>query len=66
LGGRITNNVPVFYMARDVMILMQATSFTRAIGRGGPKKVEIFQGPPLPIARVTDLPATKSSSPSAI
>jgi hypothetical protein len=29
-------NVPVVYMARDLMILMWATSITRAIGRGGP------------------------------
>jgi hypothetical protein len=33
----ITINVPVdVYMASDVMILMGATSITRAIGRGGP------------------------------
>jgi hypothetical protein len=29
-------NVPVVYMARDVMILMRAISITSAIGRGGP------------------------------
>ncbi len=35
----ITNNVPVVYMARDVMILLQARSVTRDIEReGGPKK----------------------------
>jgi hypothetical protein len=33
----ITNNVPVVYMAQDVMILMKETSITRAIGRGGLK-----------------------------
>jgi hypothetical protein len=32
----LTINVPVVYMARDVMILMRAISITRAIGRGGP------------------------------
>ncbi len=32
----ITINVLVLYMARDLMILMRATSMTRAIGRGGP------------------------------
>jgi hypothetical protein len=31
----ITINVPVVYMAQDVMILMRAISITRAIGRGG-------------------------------
>jgi hypothetical protein len=42
----LTINVPVVYMALDVIILMQATSISRAIGRGelvaisGPKKVE--------------------------
>jgi hypothetical protein len=32
----VTINVPVVYMERDVMILMRASSITRAIGRGGP------------------------------
>jgi hypothetical protein len=32
----ITINVPIVYMARDVMILMRAISITRAIGSGGP------------------------------
>jgi hypothetical protein len=36
----VTINVPVVNMARDVMILTQKTSITRAIGRGGPKKVK--------------------------
>ncbi len=35
-GGVITINVPVVYMARDAMILIEATYITRAIGRGGP------------------------------
>jgi hypothetical protein len=30
----LTINVPVVYVARYVMILMRATSITRAIGRG--------------------------------
>jgi hypothetical protein len=34
----VTINVPVVYIARDVMILMRATSITRAIGSGGPGK----------------------------
>jgi hypothetical protein len=34
--GVITINVPVVYMARDAIILIEATSITRAIGRGGP------------------------------
>jgi ATP-dependent 26S proteasome regulatory subunit len=33
---RITINVPVVYMARDVMILMRTRFITRAIGRVGP------------------------------
>jgi hypothetical protein len=32
----VTINVPVVYMERDVMILRQASSITRAIARGGP------------------------------
>jgi hypothetical protein len=32
---QINNYVPVVYIAQDVMILMRATSITRAIGRGG-------------------------------
>ena len=31
----ITINVPVVYLARDVMILMGEISITRAMGRGG-------------------------------
>jgi hypothetical protein len=38
----ITIYVPVVYMARDVMILMRATSISRAIGRGGPLKSRHF------------------------
>jgi hypothetical protein len=39
--------VPVVYMARDVMILMRATSITRAIGRGrgGGAESQDFFGP---------------------
>ncbi len=60
------------------MILMQAIFITRAIGRVGPKiatskasaiwaqKSQRFQGPPLPMARVMNLPTSKSLSPSAI
>ncbi len=39
----ITINVPVVYMAPDVMILMWATSITRASKRGG--QIETFLGP---------------------
>ncbi len=31
-----TNNVPVVYIARDIMISMRAASITRAIGKDGP------------------------------
>ncbi len=41
---RITINVPVVYMARDVIILMRAISITSAIGRVGPE-IETFLGP---------------------
>ncbi len=34
---RIAFNVTVVYMARDIMILMQAISITRAIGGVGPE-----------------------------
>ncbi len=37
-------------MGRDVMILMRATSITRAIGRGGPWKIETFLGPEMAIS----------------
>ncbi len=33
---RISNNVPIVYMARDIMSLMRARSITRAIGKDGP------------------------------
>jgi hypothetical protein len=50
----ITINVPVVYTARDVMILMQENTISRATGRGGPrksrpfglKKVKIFRAHP--------------------
>ncbi len=35
--GSITINVSVLYMARNILILMRATSITMAIGRGGPE-----------------------------
>ncbi len=34
--AELTINVPVVYMRRDEMILMWATSISRAIGKGGP------------------------------
>jgi hypothetical protein len=64
--GVLTINVPVVYFERDVMILMWATSFTQAIGRGvwalpfQAQKSLDFQGPPLPMARVMDLPTSMS------
>ncbi len=72
----LTINVPVVYMAWDVMILMRATSITWAIGRRGPwklilfgwqraKRVRFSGPPPLPMARVMDLPTSNSLSPSA-
>jgi hypothetical protein len=60
------------------MILMWATSITRALEGVGPEiatseanaiwvqKSRYFQGPPLPIARVKYLLASKSFSASAI
>ncbi len=39
---RITINVPIVYMARDLLILMRATSIKRAIGRGGALKIDTF------------------------
>jgi hypothetical protein len=39
-----TINVPVVYMARDVMILMRGTSITMAIERWA-LKIETFSGP---------------------
>ncbi len=41
-GYIITINVPVVYVARDVLILMRATSITRAIGRVGPENRDFF------------------------
>jgi hypothetical protein len=38
----ITIYVPVVYMARNLMIVMGATSFTMAIGRCGPGKSRLF------------------------
>ncbi len=71
LTRKIIINVPVVYMAEDVMILMRARSITRALKIGtflGPEmakseataiwaqKSRDFQGPPLPMARVKDCP----------
>ncbi len=44
----LTINVPAFYMARDVIILMRARSITRAIERGGPS----FLGPEMAAKQV--------------
>jgi hypothetical protein len=41
---RITMNVPVVYLARDVMILIGAISITRPLEGVGPV-IEIFLGP---------------------
>ncbi len=41
----ITMNVPVVYMERYVMILRQAISITRGIGRDGPLEIDTFLGP---------------------
>jgi hypothetical protein len=50
------------------MIFMQATSMRRGgpLDRDifGPKRGRDFQGPPLSLARVTDLPELKSLCPS--
>jgi hypothetical protein len=42
--GRLTINVPVVYMARDVMILMRAASISRPMKRVGPENGD-FLGP---------------------
>jgi hypothetical protein len=59
----LTTNVPLVYMAKDVMILMQANPF-----RGPLKWVypEDFHDQPLPMARLLDFPPSKSLSASAI
>ncbi len=41
-GYIININVPVVYMARDVLISMRATSLTRAIGRVCPENRDFF------------------------
>jgi hypothetical protein len=51
-SARLTVNVHVVYIARDVMILMRAVS--------------IYEGPPFAMARVMYFPTSKSLSPSAI
>jgi hypothetical protein len=42
IGRLITINVPIVYMARDLIILMRATAITRASGRGGGPWKSIF------------------------
>ncbi len=39
----LTINVPVVYMARDVMFFMPAISISRAIGRGWALKSRLFR-----------------------
>ncbi len=50
--GILTSNVPVVFMVRDVMILMRATSITRAqialaslIAMSGPKSLDFMARP---------------------
>ncbi len=43
-GQKLTINIPVVYMARDVMILMRAISITKALEGVGPE-IENFLGP---------------------
>jgi hypothetical protein len=73
----LTINVPVVYMAWDVMILMWANPFRRLLeglapriktllGPHGTRFARDFLGPPLPMAREMDLPSSKSLSPSAL
>jgi hypothetical protein len=52
-------NVPVVYMARDVMILMRATSISRAIGRWA-LKIETFLGPEMATSKVSAILGPKS------
>ncbi len=44
-ANSLTINVPDVYMAQDVMILMRATSITRAIGWGCALKIDTYLGP---------------------
>jgi hypothetical protein len=57
----VTINVPVVYMARDVIILMRANPFRGPLEGVGREN----QGSPLPMARVMDLPPSISFDPSA-
>jgi hypothetical protein len=50
----LTINVPVIYMARYVMVLRRAASFTRGIGKGGHWKSRLFWA--LTWLRANDLP----------
>jgi hypothetical protein len=59
----LTNNVPVVYMARDLMILMRAPSITRAKGSGGGGggvKIEPFLGPEMTPSEASAIWAQKS------
>ncbi len=55
----ITNNVPVVYMAQEVIIQMSANPFREPLEEMGLENRDI-QGPPLPMARVMNLPSSKS------
>ncbi len=41
-GEKLTINVPVVYMARNVMVLRGVRSITRGNGSGGPWKSRLF------------------------
>jgi hypothetical protein len=61
----ITINVPVDYMVREVMIQMSTNPFREQLEEMGLENRD-FQGPPLPMVRVMNLPSSKSLSPCAI
>ncbi len=52
-------NVPVVYVARDVIILMRALSITRALEGVGPE-IENFLGPEMATSEVSAIWAQKS------
>jgi hypothetical protein len=41
----LTINVPVVYMARNIMVLRRAKSITRGTGRGWTPEIKTFLGP---------------------